>query len=167
MAISLVARQVGILTDNSSFFSVTTNPNFSKISLILLGGITTPNFFSKIFFGIKSGPVNREKCFSSITLLATDAPGQISKVMATAFCNAISHKLGSKDFSNRCALSERKFKRVEVLRTLTGLKLADSKIIVSVASVTPLFKAPISPFQAEDGIRDWSVTGVQTCALPI
>ena len=22
-------------------------------------------------------------------------------------------------------------------------------------------------FQAEDGIRDWSVTGVQTCALPI
>src|SRR5437016_1103930 len=24
-----------------------------------------------------------------------------------------------------------------------------------------------SPYQAEDGIRDWSVTGVQTCALPI
>src|SRR3989339_695369 len=24
-----------------------------------------------------------------------------------------------------------------------------------------------SYFQAEDGIRDWSVTGVQTCALPI
>src|SRR5258706_1395753 len=23
------------------------------------------------------------------------------------------------------------------------------------------------PIQAEDGIRDWSVTGVQTCALPI
>src|SRR5262249_58980194 len=22
-------------------------------------------------------------------------------------------------------------------------------------------------FQAEDGLRDWSVTGVQTCALPI
>src|SRR5437016_7991139 len=27
--------------------------------------------------------------------------------------------------------------------------------------------APIFFFQAEDGIRDWSVTGVQTCALPI
>src|SRR5262249_27655278 len=27
--------------------------------------------------------------------------------------------------------------------------------------------AIISFFQAEDGIRDWSVTGVQTCALPI
>src|SRR5438046_10266466 len=31
---------------------------------------------------------------------------------------------------------------------------------------------PVSPpssisFRAEDGIRDWSVTGVQTCALPI
>src|SRR3989339_1843400 len=25
----------------------------------------------------------------------------------------------------------------------------------------------LSVFQAEDGIRDWSVTGVQTCALPI
>src|SRR5438093_8771427 len=27
--------------------------------------------------------------------------------------------------------------------------------------------ASIFFFQAEDGIRDWSVTGVQTCALPI
>src|SRR5438093_2981059 len=26
---------------------------------------------------------------------------------------------------------------------------------------------PIFFFQAEDGIRDWSVTGAQTCALPI
>src|SRR5262249_57147317 len=26
---------------------------------------------------------------------------------------------------------------------------------------------PIFFVQAEDGIRDWSVTGVQTCALPI
>src|SRR5258706_495984 len=31
-------------------------------------------------------------------------------------------------------------------------------------NATPL---PIFFFQAEDGIRDWSVTGVQTCALPI
>src|SRR5438093_1181970 len=30
----------------------------------------------------------------------------------------------------------------------------------------PLFLARFF-FQAEDGIRDWSVTGVQTCALPI
>src|SRR5262249_49841993 len=27
--------------------------------------------------------------------------------------------------------------------------------------------ADMCSFQAEDGIRDWSVTGVQTCALPI
>src|SRR5258706_11067843 len=27
--------------------------------------------------------------------------------------------------------------------------------------------SPVFFFQAEDGIRDWSVTGVQTCALPI
>src|SRR5258706_8537033 len=29
------------------------------------------------------------------------------------------------------------------------------------------FRRVIFFFQAEDGIRDWSVTGVQTCALPI
>src|SRR5258706_424579 len=29
------------------------------------------------------------------------------------------------------------------------------------------FKGLFFFFQAEDGIRDWSVTGVQTCALPI
>src|SRR5438093_5934220 len=28
-------------------------------------------------------------------------------------------------------------------------------------------KSTIFFFQAEDGIRDWSLTGVQTCALPI
>src|SRR5262249_60129754 len=28
-------------------------------------------------------------------------------------------------------------------------------------------RAVVVFFQAEDGIRDWSVTGVQTCALPI
>src|SRR5437016_7726309 len=28
-------------------------------------------------------------------------------------------------------------------------------------------RRPFFFFQAEDGIRDWSVTGVQTCALPI
>src|SRR5258706_524909 len=31
----------------------------------------------------------------------------------------------------------------------------------------PRFLFPVFFFQAEDGIRDWSVTGVQTCALPI
>src|SRR5258706_5067718 len=42
------------------------------------------------------------------------------------------------------------------------------------AAVWTRDEAPLMPvqfafffFQAEDGIRDWSVTGVQTCALPI
>src|SRR5258706_125767 len=35
-------------------------------------------------------------------------------------------------------------------------------------SVRPMVSAvAVFFFQAEDGIRDWSVTGVQTCALPI
>src|SRR5437016_3193479 len=36
--------------------------------------------------------------------------------------------------------------------------------------IEPLYSQMLGPvcfFQAEDGIRDWSVTGVQTCALPI
>src|SRR5258706_5980289 len=31
----------------------------------------------------------------------------------------------------------------------------------------PMYSSFFFFFQAEDGIRDWSVTGVQTCALPI
>jgi len=38
---------------------------------------------------------------------------------------------------------------------------------VNVRFVSILFVFIIFFFQAEDGIRDWSVTGVQTCALPI
>src|SRR5258706_543690 len=34
-------------------------------------------------------------------------------------------------------------------------------------SVPSFFVLELGFFQAEDGIRDWSVTGVQTCALPI
>src|SRR5256885_3803024 len=33
--------------------------------------------------------------------------------------------------------------------------------------VTELIRVPSFFFQAEDGIRDYKVTGVQTCALPI
>src|SRR3989339_1601510 len=35
----------------------------------------------------------------------------------------------------------------------------------SITFLDPVCKSVF--FQAEDGIRDWSVTGVQTCALPI
>src|SRR5437016_6929367 len=35
------------------------------------------------------------------------------------------------------------------------------------SSTASLFCSCCFFFQAEDGIRDWSVTGVQTCALPI
>src|SRR5262249_59324730 len=38
---------------------------------------------------------------------------------------------------------------------------------VSVGATERRFGSIIFFFQAEDGIRDWSVTGVQTCALPI
>src|ERR1019366_7932247 len=38
---------------------------------------------------------------------------------------------------------------------------------VSGAHMNYFMKTLLSSFQAEDGIRDWSVTGVQTCALPI
>src|SRR5256885_224727 len=49
--------------------------------------------------------------------------------------------------------------------TLPSIKLrkCSSKIITSILS----FISGSFFFQAEDGIRDYKVTGVQTCALPI
>src|SRR5258706_6977445 len=38
---------------------------------------------------------------------------------------------------------------------------------VSVLPISLYFMYLFFFFQAEDGMRDWSVTGVQTCALPI
>src|ERR1019366_10279693 len=43
---------------------------------------------------------------------------------------------------------------------------ADGKMSGSVAAFR-FVKIFVFFFQAEDGIRGWSVTGVQTCALPI
>src|SRR5262249_58070334 len=37
----------------------------------------------------------------------------------------------------------------------------------AVVAEVELRRGEVFFFQAEDGIRDWSVTGVQTCALPI
>src|SRR5437016_1667874 len=42
-----------------------------------------------------------------------------------------------------------------------------SRFIMFFCLFSRLFILTIFFFQAEDGIRDWSVTGVQTCALPI
>src|SRR5215471_6194939 len=44
--------------------------------------------------------------------------------------------------------------------------LANSLCLVCV-DASDLFSSPFFFFQAEDGIRDLYVTGVQTCALPI
>src|SRR5262249_56778303 len=49
---------------------------------------------------------------------------------------------------------------VEV-RTFNGVLIAGHDVVTDNHMVMIFF------FQAEDGIRDWSVTGVQTCALPI
>src|SRR5258706_5286895 len=54
------------------------------------------------------------------------------------------------------------------LRQLLDLKIV--KKCKSCSIIMPQVKSELRCFfffQAEDGIRDWSVTGVQTCALPI
>src|SRR5689334_23665209 len=53
---------------------------------------------------------------------------------------------------------------VELLLALTVLavRLVDAQYVILLAT-----KSMLVFFQAEDGIRDGTVTGVQTCALPI
>src|SRR5258706_11021504 len=40
-------------------------------------------------------------------------------------------------------------------------------VFIKIKNKSRLLLTDLFFFQAEDGIRDWSVTGVQTCALPI
>src|SRR5262249_58846334 len=44
---------------------------------------------------------------------------------------------------------------------------ASSALLLSYVMYDLVYFVVFFFFQAEDGIRDWSVTGVQTCALPI
>src|SRR6266581_6161037 len=48
---------------------------------------------------------------------------------------------------------------------ITGVEIVGAFLVAGVVGV--LLGAAIFFFQAEDGIRDGRVTGVQTCALPI
>src|SRR6266498_58132 len=51
--------------------------------------------------------------------------------------------------------------------TTLGSTAAETLVDVVVVCVAQLLEANVFFFQAEDGIRDADVTGVQTCALPI
>src|SRR5262249_56634812 len=52
-------------------------------------------------------------------------------------------------------------------RVCVATVVSTSVVGVSVSVVCLSLLGLFFFFQAEDGIRDWSVTGVQTCALPI
>src|ERR1022692_3898354 len=57
-----------------------------------------------------------------------------------------------------------------ILKILIGLVLLFSAVrLIFRRGDSPKISAPSPPFffEAEDGIRDYKVTGVQTCALPI
>src|SRR5205807_5235346 len=45
--------------------------------------------------------------------------------------------------------------------------MCDGADIMYIVAMTSLLSMVVFFFQAEDGIRDYKVTGVQTCALPI
>src|SRR5258706_1927767 len=49
--------------------------------------------------------------------------------------------------------------------TELGVRLVS--ILLALPMSWAVYRTAAFFFQAEDGIRDWSVTGVQTCALPI
>src|SRR5205807_6640353 len=54
-----------------------------------------------------------------------------------------------------------------------GVGVRDVELVANEVRAEPVVAAPVDQvggvffFQAEDGIRDYKVTGVQTCALPI
>src|SRR5262249_42876616 len=59
---------------------------------------------------------------------------------------------------------------ISVERFLAPLRRAHGRVAILrkyVFEDPPFLRVENFFFQAEDGIRDWSVTGVQTCALPI
>src|SRR5256885_10913974 len=90
-------------------------------------------------------------------LLGAEQSGQITAVGFELYCQLLKQSVSS--------LKGEKVKpRVEVQVRLDFLAMGpgEESVQYSVSSIqTPVF------FQAEDGIRDYKVTGVQTCALPI
>src|SRR3989339_682681 len=76
-----------------------------------------------------------------------------------------------KTYSNKCVLDSKGIQKAyygectrdEQIQKIekNAEKLKNSQLDDILSELKELF------FQAEDGIRDWSVTGVQTCALPI
>src|SRR3989338_9696158 len=98
---SLVARHVGTLTARRAFFSFTSKPRRVKILTTSFLFTSQPIFFNKKLQLNSIGPWFSPKLFTSGTLLTTRAPGQNSRVKATAFFKAILVKLGSKLFSKR------------------------------------------------------------------
>src|SRR3989339_1259226 len=84
----------------------------------------------------------------------------LRQLLGFLFCFNVSLVEGILIFHQMKRISDRKLPLQ--IQSLEILKAA-SKLFV--ASYCRVHKSIF--FQAEDGIRDWSVTGVQTCALPI
>src|SRR3989339_1187542 len=140
-------------------------------------------------FGCKQNVLNKEQ-FKPITLEywgVWDTPEQMSKVISAYQATHPTIKVNYRNFRydeyEAKLLAAAWDNRVPDIFMIpsTDLKKYQAKL----SSMPKVVKIPITQiqgtikkeaittlqtvffFQAEDGIRDWSVTGVQTCALPI
>ena len=158
------ARQDGIFTFRFCPLPETPKPNDCKIDLIFCGLISAPNKFviSVVDILIARPPIRRAAPTETMPFNIT--PLDNSAIMAAAWSSASSVAAGSKPFSNRAELSLRKPRILDVLRTATGSKIADSKITVLVSLVTPLSFPPITPAIAT-GCFSSAITNIESSRL--
>ena len=79
---------------------------------------------------------------------STMSPLPVSAISVNALLMPYSCDAKSMPFSNLAELSERSVNARDVFLTLSRANLADSKMIVFVSSLTPLFSPPITPATA-------------------
>src|SRR2546421_395082 len=108
--------------------------------------------FSKLFLILKSGVNHTSRGSISTSTLPSIKLRKCSSKIITSILSFISGRLATKP---------NQIKQLSRNGRSASLQLTFKKSLTSFSLSTIFF------FQAEDGIRDLIVTGVQTCALPI
>src|SRR5437016_11205306 len=118
--------------------------------------------------GVKPNSLRRLSAFSNPLTFSAPVADTSPTRSAAVLALTLRTPAVSLTASSRLALiqlseaSRARKKPTRLRRWLSAQGRFTAKIVLGKSGRTSLFF-----FQAEDGIRAWSVTGVQTCALPI